>query len=88
MQKWEFRLMAVQRSVGVADITWEWGDEIEGLDRIEDEINEWGQYGWELFSVAPVNGHDGITTGMHLWFKRPIGDETVPEETSEREAEA
>ncbi len=40
MQKWQFRLMAVQRSLAVADITWEWGDEIEGLDRIDDKIND------------------------------------------------
>ena len=88
MQKWEFRLMVVQCSLSVAEITWEWGDEIEGLDTIEDTVHERGRYGWEFFSVAPVSGYDGITAGMHLWFKRPIRDETAPDTTSVREAEA
>jgi len=58
------------------------------MDTIEDTINERGRHGWEFFSVAPVSGYDGITTGMHLWFKRPIRDETAPDTTSVREAEA
>ncbi len=88
MQKWELRLMAVQRSLSGAEITWEWGDEIEGLDTIEATINERCRYGREFCSVGPVSGYDGITTGMHLWFKRPIRDETGPDTTSVRGAEA
>ena len=68
MQKWEYKIITHETKKLLA--------KHESLDAMSDTVNQLGQEGWELVSVAPLSTTQGLDLGgstkaFTFVFKRP-----------------
>ena len=45
--------------------------ESKDQDKVRSTLNKWGEAGWELVSVTPLE-RNGISSSGYVWFKRAI----------------
>lgn len=69
MQKWEYKIITCQRSIGLFS-NYEWDKDIESM------LPGLGEEGWELISVVPESSawgeNNSGSTNEEKWiFKRP-----------------
>jgi len=73
MEKWEYKTVLLQKQTGALGAT-SWKAEY-----FTEQLNEYGQQGWELVSQLSTNaksataGFSGYTSNIYATFKRKIG---------------
>jgi hypothetical protein len=79
MQNWEYKI--VVRLLNLATEAYEWSPDRNDKRSGEEMLDACGREGWELVSVVSISynrNHDGLTTRIDYFFKRPVLQGTPP----------
>lgn len=74
VRQWEYHVEVIKIERGYGDAsTWTIHDSAHGEVKLANRLNEFGKFGWNLVSLAPMvveNEKSGLSSAFYAIFKR------------------